>query len=110
MKSFNLRKKVVILGESILKHVNGWQLSKSLKDEKASVLLFSGVSSKQIMTYVIPTIEGKPDFIILHTGTNNLISNADPEEIANSIVDVAVSFKEDGLEVVVPAILRDKTS
>ena len=32
------RKKVVILGDSIVKHANGWQLSKSLKNGKASVL------------------------------------------------------------------------
>ena len=92
----------MILGESIVKHVNGWQLSKLLKNEKASVLSFSGASSKQMMIYVKPTIEEKPDFIILHT--------ADPEEVANNLVDVAVSCKGNGLELVVPAILplRDK--
>ena len=31
-------KKVVILGGSIVRHANGWQLSKSLKNGKASVL------------------------------------------------------------------------
>ena len=63
-------------------------------------------------TNVKPTIEEKPDFIILHTGTNDLRSNADPEEIANSIVDVAVFCKENGLEVVVSVILprRDKSN
>ena len=65
---------------------------------------------KQMMTYVKPTIEEKPGFIILHTGTNDLRSNADSKEIANSIVDVAVSRNENGLELVVSAILpkRDK--
>ena len=36
--------------------------------------------------------------------------NADPEDIANSIVDVAVSCKENGSEVVVSAILPDEIS
>ena len=63
-------------------------MSKPVKNDKASVLSFSGASSKQTMTYIKPTIEQKPDFIILHTG-NSLRSNANPEEIANSIVDVA---------------------
>ena len=57
------------------------------------------------MTYVKTTIEEKPDFIILHSGTNDLRSNADPEEITNGIVDVAVSCKENGSEVIVSAIL-----
>ena len=95
-KSCNIRR---------LKHVNGWHLSKSLKNEKAFVLSFSGASSKQTMTCVKTTIEDKPDFIILHTGTNDLRSNADPEEIANSIIDVAVFCKEYGWEVIVSAIL-----
>ena len=43
--------------------------------------------------------------MILHTGTNDLRSNADPEEIANSIVDVAASGKENGSEVVASAAL-----
>ena len=42
-------KKIVILGDSIVKLVNGWQLPKSLKNEKAFVLSFSGASSKQMM-------------------------------------------------------------
>ena len=95
----------MILGDPIAKHVNGWQLPKSLMNEKASVLSFSGVSSKQMMPYVKPTIEEKPNFVILHTGTNDPRSNADPEDIANSIVDVAVSCKENGSKKVVSAII-----
>ena len=76
-----------------------------MKNEKASVLSFSGASSKQMMNYVKPMIEEKPEFIILHTGTNDLRSNADPEEIANNIVDVAVSCKENSSEVIVSTIL-----
>ena len=53
-------------------------MSKSMKNEKASVLSFSEVSSKQMTTYIKPKIEEKPDFIILHTGTNDLRSNANP--------------------------------
>ena len=57
-------------------------MRKSLKNVKVSVLSFSGAPSKQMMTYVKPTIEEKPDFI-LYTGTNEFRSNAKPEEIAN---------------------------
>ena len=43
-------------------------------------------------------MQNQRDFIILHTGTNDLRSNADPEEVANSIVDVAVYCRENGSE------------
>ena len=58
-----------------------------------------------MMTFVKPTIEEKPDFIILHTGTNNLRSNVNLEAIASIIIDVDVSCKENGSKEVVPAIL-----
>ena len=46
-----------------------------------------------MMTYAKSAIEEKPDFLILHTGTNDLRSNANHEEVANSIIDVAVKGK-----------------
>ena len=78
--------------------------------ENASVLSLSGASSKQMMTCIKSTVKDKPDFIILHTGTNDLKSNADPEEIVNTIVDAAVPCNENGSEVIVSAMLprRDK--
>ena len=80
-------------------------MSKLRKYEKDSILSFSGASSKQMITCVKLTIEEKPDFMTLFSGPNYLRSNGDPEEIANSIVDVAVSWKENGSEVVVSATL-----
>ena len=46
-----------------------------------------------MMTYVKSSIEEKPDFVTLHTGTDDLRSNADPEGVANSIVDVTAKGK-----------------
>ena len=66
---------MVILGDSIVKNVNSWQLSKSLTNEKVSVKSLSGATTKQMSTYVKLTIEEKPDSVILRIGTNNLRSN-----------------------------------
>ena len=66
---------MVILGDSIVKNVNSWQLSKSLTNEKVSVKSLSGATTKQMSTYVTLTIEEKPDSVILRIGTNNLRSN-----------------------------------
>ena len=76
MISLYLRsRRVVILGDSIVKNVNSWQLSKSLTNEKVSVKSLSGATTKQMSTYVTLTIEEKPDSVILRIGTNNLRSN-----------------------------------
>ena len=60
-----MKKKVVILGGPTVKHVNGWQLSKSLRNEKESVKSFSGGTTKQMLTFVKPTIEENPDFMMM---------------------------------------------
>ena len=57
------------------------------------------------VTYVKPSIEEKADFIILHTGKNDLRWNDGPEEISNNIVHEVVSCKEGRFKVVVSAIL-----
>ena len=41
---------------------------------------FSGVKTKDMKSYVIPTVEQKPDNIILHTGTNTLKTIDTPED------------------------------
>ena len=99
------KRAVVILGDSIVKNVNGRQLSKSLSNEKVSVKSFPGATTKQMSTYVKPTLEEKPDTIILHMGTNDLRSEDEPDKIANYIVDVAVACKQTGCEVIISALL-----
>ena len=44
--------------------------------------------------YVKPTLRDNPDQIIVHVGTNDLASNKRPEQIAESIIDVAPSLNE----------------
>ena len=56
-------------------------------------------------TYVKPTLEEKPDNIILHMGTNDLRSEDEPDKIANDIVDAAVACKQTGCEVIISALL-----
>ena len=42
---------------------------------------FNGAKAKDMKSYVIPTVEKKPDNIILNIGTNNLENIDTPEEI-----------------------------
>ena len=45
-----LKKRVVIVEDSIVKDTNGWKLSKSLTNEKIFVKSFSGAARKQMST------------------------------------------------------------
>ena len=61
------------IGDSLVKDVKGWKLS----DEKNKVVAghFSGTKTKDMESYIIPTLEQIPKTIILRSGTNDLRSN-----------------------------------
>ena len=83
----------VILGDSIVKDIKGWKMSSCSR--KVVVKHFSGAKTKNMKSYVIPTIEQKPDNIILHTGTNGLKTIDTPEEIIMGILNLAMTCKTD---------------
>ena len=68
-----------ILVDSMVKDIKGWKMSNCTW--KVVVKHLSGAKTKDMKSYVIPTIEQKPDNIILHTGTNDLKTVDTPEEI-----------------------------
>ena len=74
----------VIVGDSMIKNVQGWKLSKQIRTVVKS---FSGASVEDMVDYIKPTIKNQPDEIILHVGTNNL-KKGNPREIAEKIVDL----------------------
>ena len=78
------RPTVVIIGDSMLKNVHGWRLSKNVRAEVKS---FSGATVEDMFDYIKPTLKNQPDEIIIHIGTNNL-KRSNPREVAEKIVDL----------------------
>ena len=98
-------KKNYIVGDSIVKHVEGWQLFK-MTNQKVYVRSFSGAKVKCMKDYVKPCIrENDPDHVILHVGTNEMNSELPPERMAKSVVDVAKNVKSDTRSVSISSIL-----
>ena len=56
-------------------------------------------------SYVIPTVEQKPDNIILHTRTNDLKTIDTPEEITMAILNLAMTCKTDTNNVFISGIV-----
>ena len=92
-----------ILGDSMVKDIKGWKLSRSTR--KVVVKHFSGAKTKEMKSYVIPTVEQKPDNIILHTGTNDLKNIDTPEEITMGILNLAMTCKTDTNSVFISGIV-----
>ena len=58
---------------------------------------FSGANVKQLH-YIIPTlINIKPGAIVIHTGTNDILNYANHEDIARSIINIGLDYKNNGV-------------
>lgn len=97
----------VIIGDSMLKDVKGWQLSKSAKESEMIIVKpFPGATSSDMTNYIIPTVQRKPNRIILHVGTNDLKSKKSSKEIAESIVKHAMFVSEHEITVIISGIIK----
>ena len=95
-KSINVpRKNTLIVGDSILKHVEGWCLNKRMKST-VSVRSIPGVSTNT-MTHHVKEFLGNisPDTVILHYGTNHLKSGNTSEKIATDMVNLALTIERE---------------
>ena len=91
------KKKILILGDNMVKHIQGWDISSKLDNKhKAYVPSFSSAIVKSMKDYPKPCIkEDKLDHLILHVGTNDLASENNVEKNPKSIVNLAKGLVAD---------------
>ncbi|XP_068757466.1 uncharacterized protein [Montipora capricornis] len=77
----------VIVGDSIIKNVQGIKLAKAV-GHRVVVKPFPGATIRDMRSHVVPTIEKKPDQICPHVGTNDLKSST-PNDVADAIIELA---------------------
>ena len=94
-----------MLGDSMIKNLKGWEMSKKLKNVNVYVRHFAGAKVRCMKDHIKPTLREKPDHIALDVGTNDLVSDRPPDLIAKSIVDVASSMKNKNHDVTVSNII-----
>ena len=76
----NTRKRVTIVGDSMLNGIYEEGLQKS---HNVRVKPHSGATTTDIVDYLKPVIRRKPDCIIIHAGTNDLTNNEQIDTLAN---------------------------
>ena len=72
-----------------------WLRAMSIRTGIVVVKHFSGVKTKDMNSYVIPTVKQKPDNIILLKGTNNLKTIDTPEGITMGVINLTMTCKTD---------------
>ena len=98
---------IVVLGDSTMKHVDGWKLSRLPKSKKkrVKVMHFSGATTARMESYIKPTLQRNTDKVILHIGTDDLKSKKELLEIAGNIIDLAKTCRENGCDTIISEIL-----
>ena len=80
------RKQVFIVGDCILKNLQGRKISRSTKVKVSS---FPGSTTMDMRDHIKPTLRQNPDAIVIHVGTNSLRSSALVRDCAEEIVILA---------------------
>ena len=93
----------VILGDSLVKNIKGWELSDH--SNKVVTKHFSWASTTDMKSYLLPTKSRNPENIVLHCRTNDLKKENSAIEISNDIFEVALLCKCDNKSVLVSGIV-----
>lgn len=99
------RRTITIVGDSMIKEIQGWKLS---KNPRTVVKSFSGAKVADMYHYVQPSLEKNPDEIIMHIGTNDIKLDTIPQSLADSIVDLCDSVERQapGTSISISGIVR----
>ena len=104
----NLKKKTLIIGDSIVKHIDGWRLNKRMRST-VSVRSISGAITKDMVHDVKGSLEDtSPDFMIFNHCANDLNGNSTSEEIADKILNLPASVKSSKNQVFVFGLVIKK--
>ena len=86
--------------DSMVKVIYGWELSDG--NEKNCSEAFQRIDNRR---YDEPPLKDNPDRFIIHMGTNDLISDQDPETIGRNIIEIVNNSKTDTNKVLIPNIV-----
>ena len=70
----NKKRSVMILGDSIIKGIEGYKMKQAMRNSNTNVYVksFPGATIDDMYSYEKPSLKHEPNTIIIHCGTNNL--------------------------------------
>ena len=101
-----VKKTVFLLGDSMLRNVNRYRVSKLTKHKfKVKSRFYPGARSQNMKHHVKPTVRSSEvDQILLCVGTNNLVTENTPIQICNNI-NFASFVEVNGIKVAISLII-----
>ena len=103
-------KSVFIVGDSIIKHINGYEISGKLENCKVFVRSCNGATMRCLKDHVKPVLHENPDEIMFHIGTNDLPSRKRNKDIAEAFINLAMSVitQSRGVSISSVTVRKDK--
>ena len=101
-------KRIFIVGDSIIKNVNGYEVSGKTDHCRVYIRPCLGAKVRCMEDHIKPVLGDKPDHIIFHIGTNDIPSNKKCEDIANSIIELVLSAKSESCDASISNIVVRK--
>ncbi len=104
-RRFNRKRPTVsIVGDSIIKGIRKQEINRSVRQMNTFVKTFPGATTNDMESYIVPTLNREPDYLIIHCGTNDLRKD-EPDVIAKKITKLAINSKKTVRNVAVSSIL-----
>ena len=97
-------KRVFIVGDSIINHINGYEISGKLQNCKVFVRPCHGATIRCLEDHVKPVVPENADEIIFHIGRNDLPSGKGNKDIAETIINLAMFVKTQSRGVTISGI------
>ena len=95
-KRLRNKKPVIILGDSMIKLLNVWEMAKTIQSNcKIYAKNFSGTTVSCMEDHMKPSLRNPPDHFILYVGTNDLSSEKSSMEISESKINLACWLKKE---------------
>ena len=86
-------KRIFTVGDSISKNVNGYEVSGKTDHCRGYIRPSLDAKVRCMEDHIKPVLRDKPDHIIFHIGTNDIPSNNNSEDKADSIIELVLSTK-----------------
>ena len=99
-----VKKEIFIIGDSIIKYVNGREDSRNDSVKKRS---HPGATTDDFIDYVRPTVRKKPNLIIIHSGTNDIQNNVNTlQKIRKVISSIKEYDTDDNIKIVLSSVIH----
>ena len=103
-KTLSGEKYVFIVGDSVIKHVNGYKIWAKLESCKVFVRPCHGATWRYLEDHVKPILRENPDELIFHIGTNDIPFGKGNQDIADAVINLTMFVKTQSCGVSISSI------